>query len=476
VKDQVMRLLPRPSSKAISTAREDRLDPTLPAILEYQSPSSAIVNLPMPRIARGLTLTVSSMVVVLFALTGIIRVDRVVTAEGVVVARSPTVVVQPLETSIVRSIDVREGQVVHAGQVLARLDPTFAASDAGASAAQVSSYQAQVARLRAELHNRPFTYKGKNPDMVLQAAVYANRQAEYKFKLEDYRQKFESLQATIARARSDEAGYAERLRYAQALEQMRTELERLNVGSKLNTLAAMDSRAEMQREMDNARETADGAMRDLAALVAERNAYIQGWHNDVSDKLTDALRKLIEARDEFDKDRLRRQLVVLRAETDGTVMSISKVSVGSVLSAGQQFITLVPTNAPLEVEANIPADEDGYVSLGDPVDVKFQTFAYARYGMAHGVVRMISPDSFTAQDQERDPTGDVPVPRAGMTDQWFYRSRISLDQINLHGVPPNFHLIPGMPIQADIRVGRQTVLSYVLGRYMPLATEGMREP
>jgi hemolysin D len=33
-----------------------------------------------------------------------------------------------------------------------------------------------------------------------------------------------------------------------------------------------------------------------------------------------------------------------------------------------------------------------------------------------------------------------------------------------------------MPIQADIRVGKQTVLSYMMGRFIPLATEGMREP
>jgi hemolysin D len=50
-----MQLLPRPSSKAISTAAEDRMDPTLPVILEYQSPSTAIVNMPMPRLARGFT-------------------------------------------------------------------------------------------------------------------------------------------------------------------------------------------------------------------------------------------------------------------------------------------------------------------------------------------------------------------------------------------------------------------------------------
>ena len=155
-----MQLLPRPSSKAISTARDDRLDPTLPVILEYQSPSTAIINMPMPRIARGFTLTFSSMIAVLFIAAASIKVDRVVTAHGVVVARAPTIVVQPLETAIVRSIDVHPGDVVHAGQILARLDPTFAAADMGALVAQVSTLQAQVSRMQAEMENRPFTYSG----------------------------------------------------------------------------------------------------------------------------------------------------------------------------------------------------------------------------------------------------------------------------------------------------------------------------
>ncbi len=473
-----MQLSPRPSSKAISTAKEDRLDPTLPVILEYQSPSSAIINMPMPPIARSMTLVISSMIAVLFILSGTINVDRVVTAQGVVVARSPTIVVQPLEAAIVRAIDVNVGDTVHAGQVLARLDPTFAQADAGAAQAQVSLYQAEVARMQAELDGRPFIYHGTDPNMMYQASIYGQRQSEYNYKLENYRQKFESLTSAISKARSDETGYRDRLTYAKSLEQMRTELEHLNVGSKLNTLSAMDSRAEMQREMDNARQSAEGAQRDLAALVAERNGYIENWHTMNSEQLTEALGKLSDARDQLERNQLRRQLVELRAEADATVLSIGKVSVGSVLNAGQQFITLVPTDAPLEVEANIPANEDGHVNVGDPVDIKFDTFTYSRYGMAHGVVRVVSPNSFTAQDEERNPTGSVPLlpPNSASSNEWYYRSRITLDQINLHGTPPNFHMIPGMPIQADIRVGKQTVLSYMMGRFVPLATEGMREP
>jgi HlyD family secretion protein len=239
----------------------------------------------------------------------------------------------------------------------------------------------------------------------------------------------------------------------------------------------MDGRAQMQDSLDNARQQAVGGQRDLAALVAERNGFIQNWHNDIGDKLTDALSKLSDARESLAKAQLHRQLVELRAEQDSTVMSVAKVSVGSVLNPGQEFITLVPTNAPLEIEANVSGSDDGYISLGDPVDIKFDTFPYARYGLAHGIVRIVSPTSFSAQDESRNPTGAVPVgqPAAGVQQVW-YRSRITLDQIDLHNTPANFHLTPGMPVSADIRVGKQTLLRYMLGKMMPLAEEGMREP
>ncbi len=469
-----MPLLPRPSSKAISTVSADRLDPTLPAILEYQSPSTAIINMPMPRIARGLTWTISSMIIILIVAISVIKVDRVVSAQGLVIARAPTLVVQPLETSIVRSIDVNVGEMVHAGQVLARLDPTFAAADLGALAAQVSAFQAQVSRMQAELENRPFSYSGLDPNLAFQAAVYAQRQAEFNYKMENYKQKIDSLSAALAHAHADEVNYGDRLAYAKTLEDMRRELEHMNVGSKLNTLSAMDNRAEMQRSLDGARDQAAGAQRDLAAMVAERNGYVQSWHADVADKLTDVLAKLSDAREQLNKAQLRRQLVEMRAERDGTVLTIGKVSVGSVLTEGEQFITIVPADAPLEIEANIAGSDDGHVHVGDEVDIKFDTFPYTQYGMAHGVVRLISANSFSSEEEQRNPTGAVPM--SSQSGEVYFRARITLDKIDLHGTPANFHLVPGMPVVADIRIGRRTVMNYLVGRLVPLATEGLREP
>ena len=449
-----------------------RSDPALPTILEFQQPSTAVINAPIPRSAQGTVWVVASLLIAIIAAAGIIRVDQVVTANGEVVSRAPTLLVQPLETAIVRKIDVRVGQKVHAGQVLARLDPTFAAADVSALASQVATLEAEVTRLQAEAGGTPFTYAGTDPDLALQAAIYAQRLSEYQYKLQGYKEKIDGLMAAIERADSDATGFRDRLAVATEVERMRRQLEKLQVGSKLNTLAAMDNRAEMERDYLSAIQQAQAASRDLGAQVAERDGFVQSWHADVSQKLADRLSKLSDARQQLRKAELRRQLVVLRADRAGTVLTIAKVSVGAVVQSGEKLITLTPADAPLEIEANILGSDAGYVHLGDKVAIKFATFPYTRYGLAYGTLRLVSSNSFTEMPGQ-EASGAVPPPASGVP---YYRARLSIDKVALHGTPPGFHLTPGMPVEADIKVGRQTVLRYLLEQVLPVANDAMREP
>jgi hemolysin D len=469
-----MQRSPQRLSKAISRAAEAD-DPTLPAILEFQSPSAAIIATPIPRSARGVVWAISSMFAACLLAMGLIHVDRVVSASARVVSKAATIVVQPLETAIVRSIDVREGQGVHAGDLLARLDPTFATADADALAAQVSSLQAEVTRLQAEADEKPFSYSGLDPSLALQAAIYAQRQAERSFKLENYRQKIDGLKAMVARAAGDQAAYRDRLVVAQDVETMRKSLEKLQVGSRLNSLAATDNRLEMARGLSTAIETGESAKRDLSAMIAERDGYVQNWRAQVSQTLSEEIRKLSDARESLNKAQLRHKLVELRADHDATVLTLAKVSVGSVLQSGEQFITLVPADAPLEIEANIAGSDDGFVHVGDPVAIKFDTFPFSQYGMANGTVRVVSPDSFTAADQQYSRNLGA-VPLIGNSNEPYYRARIAIDRVALHNVPENFRVTPGMPVTADIKVGKRTILGYLLGKVLPVAREGMREP
>ena len=446
----------------------------LPGLLEFHSPTAALTVAPVLPGARGTVWVVCSLAAACIGAAALIPIDKVVTSQGKIVAQSATSVVQPLETAIIRSIDVKEGQVVHKGDLLARLDPTFATADAAALESQVASLTAEVERLQAEASGKTYTPKDGSPLSVLQGAIFLQHQAERSFKNENYNQKINSLQSQIQRAVADKEAYSDRLKVAEELERKRIELERLQVGSQINRLAATDSRLEVKRGLSNATNQVEQAARDLQAMQAERDGYNQQWRGQVSQDLTDQGRKLSDAKENLNKADLRRQLVEVRAEQDSVVNNIAKVSPGSVLQSGEQFLTLVPVDSPFEVEANIAGMDAGFVHPGNTVTVKFDTFPFTQYGAADGTVRVVSADSFTNNPDEKQ--RGIQQSSPGNNATTFYRARISLDEVKLHGTPPGFRLTPGMPITADIKVGERTVVGYLLSRVLPVAMSGMREP
>ena len=451
-------------------------DERLPMLLDFHSPTTALTVEPVLHLARPVIWTVATLVAACFAAATLIPVDKVVTAQGRTIALNATSVVQPLETAIIRSIDVHEGDLVTKGQILARLDPTFATADLGALQAQVASLQAEVARLGAEAAGVDFHPTDGSPMAALQGALFLQHAAERSFKNENYNQKINSLQAQIQRAVSDVNGYTERLKVAAEVEQKRLELEHLEVGSKLNRLAATDSRLEVKRGLDGALAQAAQAQRDIQALQAERDAYNQNWRGQVGQELTEQSRKLSDAEENLKKAALRRQMVELRADQDGTVLTVAKVSPGSVMQSGEQLVTLVPSDTPLEAEINVAGSDAGNIHPGNPVNIKLDTLPYTTYGTVEGVVRVVSPDSFSTAPEDQQPKrGSQPTqPRPLGTS--YYRARVSLDVQHLHDTPSWFRMTPGMPLTADVKVGQHTLMRYLLSRVLPAFTNGMREP
>ena len=285
-------------------------------------------------------------------------------------------------------------------------------------------------------------------------------------------QKISSLQAQIQRSMADVASYTDRLKIAVELEAKRVELEKAGVGSIINRMAATDSKLEVERSLNTARAQALQGARDLSALQAERDGYDQNWRSQVIQDLTEQGRKLSDARENLAKAERRRQLVELRADQDSVVLNIAKVSAGSVLQSGEQLMSLTPVDAPLEVEANVPGNESGYVHVGNTVAIKLDSFPAAQYGDIQGHVESVSPDSFVS-DPDQKQRGVQQMPQSG---QSFYRLRATLENNTLHDMPPGFRLVPGMPVTADVKVGKRTVMSYLLSRVLPVAMDGMREP
>lgn len=439
------------------------------SLLEFEAPTAVLLAAPVQPAARSTLWTVISLVVACVTAAALVPIDMVVTAPGRVVTLQPTAVVQPFETAIVREINVREGQVVRAGQVLARLDPTFSAADASTLEAQVRSFQPEVERLTAEASGEPYRPTTSDPAAAVQVALYGQRQAQYRSQIDSYTQRIGGLQAQLARAQSDVKAFTHRLGIAREVELKRKELERLQVGSQMNRLLAEDLRVEMQRTLSDATGAAERATHDLRQMTAERDAFEQQWKAQVNQELHERSRSLGNAQENLRKATLRNQLVELRAEQDAVVLTIAKVSVGAVMQSGEQFITLAALASSFEIEARITGADAGYVHERQKVTIKFDTFPYVQYGVAEGSVRTISADSFVGPEETQRDASFKQTPA-------FYKTRIAVDEIKMHGVAGGFQLKRGMPVTADIKVGERNILSYLFARVLPIGLEGMREP
>jgi len=117
----------------------------------FQPDATMIEETPLPRVARSSIYIVAALVVTAALWATFSYVDRVVTARGKLVTIDPLIVVQPLETAIIRTINVGVGDSVKAGAVLATLDPTFTESQETANRERLNSMRAEERRLAAEV-------------------------------------------------------------------------------------------------------------------------------------------------------------------------------------------------------------------------------------------------------------------------------------------------------------------------------------
>src|SRR6516164_10932212 len=439
-----------------------------PPIRVLQSETAEIRDNPEP--AR-LRLTLHLLAVLFFSLLAVsifMPMDRVITSTaGQIVTIEPTIVLQALDPSIIKTLDVQAGERVKGGQLLATLDPTLTAADVTAATLQIASLDAEVARAEAELAREKFDpAAGTTPQaayLALQKEYFLQRKQQYDAQLHAYDEQIAQNKATIRKLKDDVAHYDDRVKISHEIENMRASLAASQFGSRLNLLTATDQRLEMLRTQDFDRNGLSESEHQLASTIANRDAFVEQWNGQVSQELVTARNGLDTAQQQLTKAAKHKDLVRLEAPEDAVVLKLAKLSVGSVLKEADPFITLAPMHSPVEAEVHIATREIGFVRPGDRATVKLDPFNFVEHGTVSGYVRWISEGAFSQDDN-------------GSAVDSYYKARISLTEVKLTGVPESFRLVPGMTLTADINVGSRSVFMYVLKGVIRGANEAMREP
>lgn len=261
-------------------------------ISEFQPDAIEIEESAPPRKTRITLYAVTMLIVAAVVWASLSTVNEIVTARGKLITTRPDVVVQPLETSIIRAIDVAPGDAVRAGQPLATLDPTFSKADVETLRTRVDALATAIGRIAAEVSGRDFVAPNPaDPSQLVQAKLFTERKEYFAASLHNYDAELASLQAEIETSAADEALTAKRLETLRSIETMRGELLNMQVGSRLNLLLSQDARLQVEASLSHLR----GDRLDLTDKVekvrAQRRAFIEDFRRSALQELVETLSK-----------------------------------------------------------------------------------------------------------------------------------------------------------------------------------------
>lgn len=435
----------------------------------FLSEAEAIEMQPLPRAAR-LTLYVLLALLLVAALwASFARVDRIVVGRGKLITTTPTIVVQPLEPSMIRSIDVQVGQIVRKGARLATFDPTFASSDLSQLSARHASLDAQVRRLEMELSGAgASSFSPSNSEELLQSRIFQERRSNLESRLLSLDENVKRLQAAIEGNKREEVVLRERLQKTLEIQRMHESLGAENYVPKLKVLEIQRERLQIERDLEQSLNVSGQLAREIAKLKADRAAFAKDWRQKVMEELVVVQRDRDALADQLKKAERKTELTIVTASADGVVQEIAKRSTGSVLKEAEPLLTLVPLDAPLEAEVQIDARYISYLRTGDPARIKLDAFPFQQYGVIKGRVRTVSEDSFVR------PPANGEEQASGR--EAFYLARVTLEERTLQGVPDNIRFLPGMTLTAEVVFGDRTVMSYLLYPIIRSLDEGLRSP
>ena len=400
-----------------------------------------------PLRARVLVKTILVALAVFIMWTAVAVVDEITKGEGKVIPSSQIQVLQSLDGGIVAEINVKEGQVVDAGQVLLRVDPTRFESSVRENRSQYLALTTKVARLRALSEGLPFV---PPPEVLIEdpktvqdeQRLYETARSNVEAQISIARQQLVQRQQELSEMR------AKREQASQAYELTARELA---LTKPLITSGAVSEVELLRLERDTTRFRGE---RDMAAAqilrsqaaMAEASRKIEevelNARNEVRRELADTMAKL----NAFTEggvalaDKVKH--AALRSPVKGTVKRLLVNTVGGVVQPGRDLVEVVPLDDALILEAKVAPKDIAFLRPGQSAMVKFTAYDFSTYGGLEAKLENIGADSIT------DEKGNT-----------FFLVKVRTNKSSLGA---NLPIIPGMVAQVDIITGQKSILAYLL--------------
>jgi len=187
----------------------------------------------------------------------------------------------------------------------------------------------------------------------------------------------------------------------------------------------------------------------LKGKIAELQLQIIQVDQDLSSEVAKEMREIDAKIGEFVErkvsalDQLKR--TDIRSPQDGTVFQSTVHTVGGVIPAGEPVMLIVPEADKLMVEAKVSPQDIDKVQFGQSAALRFSTFNMRTTPEIFGSVSQISADITTDQ----------------RTNQSYYTIRIAMSAEEIARLG-DVKIVPRMPVEAFVKTGDRTVMSYLM--------------
>ena len=389
------------------------------------------------------------------------KVDVVSVALGRIIVSDRTKVIQPLETSVVKAVLVKDGDRVQAGQVLVELDATMATADKANVQEQLASVISEEQRTGALLKALA---SGTNPS-VRQELFEGPARAQLESEWQDILAKLSKFDAELARRQAERVTVDHTIAKLEAtvpLAQTReADYKKLVDQGYVSGHATQDKtreRIELERDLSTQRARLVEAQSALKETQQAKVAYRAETIRLLGDRNAQASTKRHQLDTDSNKAAQRERLTRLTAPVSGVIQQLAIHTSGGVVTEAQPLMIVVPDSAQVTAEVSIANMDIGFVNAGQMAEVKLETFPYTKYGTVLAVVNIVSADAVT--DEKKGS---------------YYPATLTLSQKHMMIDGKRIRLSPGMNITAEIKTGQRRVIRYLLSPVQRAGSESLRE-
>jgi hemolysin D len=440
--------------------------------LDFAPSLLAIQESPPAKLPRVVLYAVGLLFAILLTWATLGKLDIIASAEGRLVPQTYVKIVQPADAGIVQEILVKEGQTVHAGQVLIRMDTKVAKADQQTIDTELALRSLQLRRIDAELTGRPLSRQAGDADDLFRPV-----EAQYRDRRQSYQDALGQAQEGLRKAQRDyDSGKETLAKLREVTPILKAQSDSFTDMGKEGYAPQVTVRDKQREYLEKARDlrAQEETVASLAAAMAQAgkqlNQITSKYRSDLQNERVDAEGQLRKLQQDQLKQEHKTGLLELKASQAGIVKDLATHTIGTVVSPGTVVLSLVPENEPLVAEVMVKNDDVGFVYAQQHVKVKLSAYPFEKYGMLDGEVVHVGPDASEGDSQAaKDPSKDKPPP------QLTYKALIALKSQSLDAQGQSFKLVPGMQVVAEINQGRRTVMEYLLSPVQKTLHDSGRE-